>query len=66
MPLRPGRAAGNTVECSTLLQNAILTREKIYPEQRLLLTTTPSARLWEPGRLVTRKNATPKALYLPP
>ena len=51
--LRPGRAAGNTVVCSTLLQNAILTGEKIYPEQKLLLTkTTLPARLWEHGLLV--------------
>ena len=67
MPLRLGRAAGNTIECSTLLQNAILTGEKIDPEQRLLLTkTTLPARLREPVRLATGENATPDALYLGP
>ena len=64
--LVPGRAAGNAVVCSTLLQNAVLTREKTEPEQKSLTKPTLPVRLWEPGRLVTGKNAsegaTPAAL----
>ena len=53
--------------CSTLLQNAILTREKIEPEQKLLLTTMNlPVRLWEPGRLVAWGRHSQKAMYLPP
>ena len=32
-------------ECSTLLQNALLTREKTEPEQKLLTETDPSPTL---------------------